>query len=59
MSITPEMRAGQLRYLKWKRDRAIARVEAYHRWLREGSTLRLIPAVPSDSDYKLARGEGQ
>jgi hypothetical protein len=34
----------------------IERVRAYRYWLAKGSDPRMIPEVPSDNDYRLARG---
>jgi hypothetical protein len=35
---------------------AIERVRAFRCWLAQGSDPRTIPEVPSDNDYRLARG---
>lgn len=50
------LRRGAVAYRRRERASAVARVRAFQRWLRAGSPLSRIPEVPSDNDYRLARG---
>jgi ferric-dicitrate binding protein FerR (iron transport regulator) len=52
-----KMREGRQRAERQRRREAIARVRAYEAWLKAGSVLRRIPAIPSDADYRTARGQ--
>jgi hypothetical protein len=56
-----KLRQGRERYQQAEKRRrrreALARVKAYRAWLEAGSDLRRMPAVPTDSDFKLARGQ--
>jgi len=49
------MREGRERRQPARREEAITRVREYERWLRSGSVLRDIPAIPTDQDYRVAR----
>ena len=51
--------AGRARREHEMRCQAIARVDAYRRWLRKGSRLRDIPTIPTDADFRTARRAGK
>jgi hypothetical protein len=51
--------AGRRRKQTEDRKAAIARVDAYERWLKRGSVLRQIPPIPTDADYRKARDAGR
>ena len=57
--MTTALKQGHKRWVAEQRKAAIARVVAYERWLRAGSKLRDIPAIPSNDDYKKAREAGK
>jgi hypothetical protein len=51
-----KMRDGRERSRKQRAREARARVRQYTRWLNAGCPKGRIPDIPSDSDYRLARG---
>lgn len=51
-----QLRHGRLAAQRRRRNEAIRRVRAYQRWLKSGSDLRRIPAIPSSADFWIARG---
>ncbi len=57
--MTDAMQKGAARYRREQRREAIRRVVVFERWLRTGSRLRDIPAIPTDADYALARAAGK
>jgi hypothetical protein len=40
-----------------RQRRAIVHVKAYLDWLKRGSPSREIPAVPSDAEFRIFRGQ--
>jgi hypothetical protein len=53
--------SGRRRYQRQQRREAIARVRAYQKWLRDGSSFRTIGRLgklPTDNDYEVARRAG-
>ena len=50
------MREGRARAHQQRIANAIERVRAYRHWLATGSDPRRIPEIPSDQDFRLARG---
>lgn len=48
------MARGRKRADAVKRREARVRVRAYQRWLSKGGR---IPEIPSDADYRIARGD--
>lgn len=50
------LRKGRERATRQRRRDAIRRVARYQAWLKAGSNLRSIPEIPSDADYRIARG---
>jgi hypothetical protein len=49
---------GRERAARARRREAVRRVENYKAWLAIGSPFdRRMPTVPTDSDYRIARGE--
>jgi len=58
------MRAGRERAQQRRREEAQHRVSNFQAWLREDATARvqgrrspMMPAIPSDNDYALVRGD--
>jgi hypothetical protein len=53
---------GRKRHQAEQRRASIARVQAYERWLAQGSSLKAIgrlEKIPTDSDYAVARAAGK
>jgi hypothetical protein len=50
------MREGQIRAQRQRLAHAIERVRAYRLWSATGADPRTIPEIPSDNDFRLARG---
>jgi hypothetical protein len=50
------MAAGRARAQQQRVANAIERVRKYTLWLATGSDPRTIPEIPSDADYRMARG---
>jgi hypothetical protein len=56
-----ELRTGRERYQRQaqavRRRDAVRRVRAYERWLKAGSPPGCCPPIPSNADYRAARGQ--
>lgn len=51
------LEVGRRKHVTEQRKRAIARVRVYENWLRSGARMARIPPIPSDNDFKVAKGE--
>lgn len=54
MSVQDMQRGAQRARREHRRD-AIRRVRAFQAWLKAGSPGGMVPEIPSNSDYKIAR----
>ncbi len=50
------MAEGRRRAQQQRIANAIERVRRFTLWLAQGSDPRTIPEIPSDADYRMARG---
>ena len=50
------LREGQIRAQRQRVANAIERVRRYRLWSASGGDPRAIPEIPSDNDFRLARG---
>lgn len=56
MSAEPKALAdGRRRYQDMRRRQAVKRVREFQRWLKRGSPLGRMPAIPSSADFRIAK----